>query len=180
MVNRPWSFLVDWNGCAQFLLPYILIYVLCHGTSEHQKEIHDEIDAIIGKKHAFKIYEQFTLNTSFFYSHSCAISISYRKWKLRKLEFKNCQYQIKHYLHLKYIPFWKLGTEQERSHRVTTLNGSILAEQKQNIIAQDLGILLYVLLLICYIQIVLKTGDFEISQKMFSLLSRQHLNFQIQ
>ena len=66
-------------------------------------------------------------------------SISYRKWKLRKLEFKNCQYQIKHYLHLKYIPFWKLGTEQERSHRVTTLNGSILAEQKQNIIAQDLG-----------------------------------------
>ena len=61
-------------GCAQFLLPYILIYVLCHGTSEHQKEIHDEIDAIIGKKHGFKIYEQFTLNTSFFYSHSCAIS----------------------------------------------------------------------------------------------------------
>ena len=37
------------SSCAQFLLPYILVYVICHGSPQELSEIQEEVDAIIGK-----------------------------------------------------------------------------------------------------------------------------------
>ena len=36
------------SGCAQFLLPYILVHVICHGSQSDREEIVAEVEAIIG------------------------------------------------------------------------------------------------------------------------------------
>lgn len=36
------------SGCAQFLLPYILVYVLCNGSTGDRLDIVKEVEAIIG------------------------------------------------------------------------------------------------------------------------------------
>ena len=40
------------SGCTQFLLPYILVHVICHGTQMDRDEVVSELEAIIGKDEA--------------------------------------------------------------------------------------------------------------------------------
>ena len=36
------------SSCAQFLLPYILLHIICHGSKKDREEIVAEVEAIIG------------------------------------------------------------------------------------------------------------------------------------
>ena len=40
------------SGCAQFLLPYILVHVICYGSKTDREEIVSEVEAIIGNDNA--------------------------------------------------------------------------------------------------------------------------------
>ena len=40
------------SSCAQFLLPYILVHVICYGNQIDRDEIVCEVDAIIGNDNA--------------------------------------------------------------------------------------------------------------------------------
>ncbi len=66
------------SSCAQFLLPYILVCVICNGSNKDREEIVSEVEAII-------------------------------------------------------------GNEEQVSNQVSTLNGSILSEQRAHSVSQDLG-----------------------------------------